>query len=38
LSIGKLSFAGRNVSGNIVVRHKGSGSFKNLTMVDFKRK
>lgn len=38
LSIGKLSLAGRNISGNIVVRHKGSGSFKNLTNVDFKRK
>jgi len=38
LNIGKLSLAGRNSSGNIVVRHRGSGSFKNLTIVDFKRK
>lgn len=38
LMIGKLSLAGKNISGNIVVRHKGSGSKKNLVMVDFKRK
>ena len=38
LHIGKLSLAGRNNSGNIVVRHKGSGSFKNLALIDFKRK
>lgn len=38
LQIGKISIAGKNNTGNIVVRHRGSGTFKSLSIIDFNRK
>jgi ribosomal protein L2 len=38
LQVGKLSQSGRNLSGKIVVRHKGNGLLKNISLIDFTRK
>jgi len=37
LQVGGLSISGRNYSGKITVRHKGSGKKKNFSQIDFVR-